>query len=374
MPTKHKNVFSHTKMPEKADEEQKKKVVDFFDLEGIPMTLEKARSSYAVNRYAFSLDNVAFFDALRPRKLADKLGFVLGVMNCTIGWDPDEDEESSSIIVTVPRRKTDTLYLGDGIDKICKEKNDLSEVTAYLGEFNNGHSTILHFGDEMSHCLLAGTTGSGKTTALADIIFSIAYKYSKEEVRMYLFDSKNNLASYKDLPQVAGYGFDLGKIADGFYNLKAELQRRKDILAGEDIKTYNSHHKKERLPRIIIIFDEIDNVIARRDKDVLKAQVRAEVNEIAEQGRSLGMHLLLASQKPSAANLDTNIRSNIPGRIALRVMSQADSRMILNAKGAEKLSKSGEGFFLIDNGELQRLQCAFVPEDEKEKAMKELCK
>ncbi len=308
-----------------------------------------SRKSYSVLRFEFNIAEPDFFTPKVANEIAMRTNIVLAADKCTAF--PYKDR----LIINVPRDNKDTLYLGGGLEELLKE--DKKPIRCYIGECDDGAPAIIDF-IETPHLLIGGTTGSGKSVALNDIMLSLMFMYTPEEAQFYILDDKHALKMYEAVPHYVDGAFeraDFGRIVTVLEN---ELNVRKKIIGESgmvDIEEYNAVNAK-KIPHSFVIFDEADTILKIGAET---SSTRSIIEEIAAEGRAYGMHMIIASQKPEKRNIDTTIKSNIPARLALQVSNGTDSRVILDEKGAEKLTGNGDGLLKI-NSKTKRIQVAFA--------------
>jgi len=242
-----------------------------------------------------------------------------------------------------------------------------SPLAATLGMDVSGNQIVTDLA-KMPHGLIAGTTGSGKSVCIHSLLLSLIYKTSPEDLRLILIDPKVvELAAYQQLPHLAAPLITQPK--EAALALKwavSEMEERYQLFAKKgvrDIQRYNQAKQDttaEKMPYIIIVIDELADLMMASPQDVEEAICR-----IAQKARAAGIHMLLATQRPSVDVITGLIKSNIPTRIAFSVSSQADSRTILDVGGAERLLGQGDMLF-VENGarDMKRLQGAFVTDEE----------
>ncbi len=222
--------------------------------------------------------------------------------------------------------------------------------------------------NKMPHLLIAGQTGSGKSVMINTLLTSLLYRNSPSDMKLILVDPKQvEMAPYADIPHLLAP--IITKPEECISALKwavNEMERRYTLLAEEklrDIKSYNQKKKDEGMPYIVIVIDELADLmmIAARD-------VEALVVRLAQKARAVGIHLVLATQRPSVDVITGLIKANVPARIAFTVASQVDSRTILDQIGAEKLLGQGDMLLLTpEMSKPKRIQGAWVMEDEVQK-------
>ncbi|MEG1547723.1 MAG: DNA translocase FtsK [Clostridia bacterium] len=246
-----------------------------------------------------------------------------------------------------------------------------SSIAFALGKDIAGKVMIADL-DKMPHLLIAGSTGSGKSVCINDIIISMVYKSAPADVRMILIDPKVvELKIFSALPHLLLPVVTEPKRAAGALKWAVmEMEQRYQKMSklnARDISRYNSlqEDEAERLPKIVIIIDELADLMMVAAKDVEEAVCR-----IAQLGRAAGIHLIVATQRPSTDIITGLIKANIPSRIAFMVSSAVDSRVILDTGGAEKLIGKGDMLFHANGANKPlRAQCAYVSDEEVERVM-----
>jgi S-DNA-T family DNA segregation ATPase FtsK/SpoIIIE len=226
----------------------------------------------------------------------------------------------------------------------------------------------------MPHLLIAGSTGTGKTIGLNTIVISLLYKNSPDILRFILIDPKRvEFSAYNELPHLlTPVIYDAHKTVNALKWLVGEMERRFDVLSSvkaRDIVGYNAIMLKEReepMPYILLVVDELADLMAARGRDIEAGIVR-----LAQMARAVGIHLIVATQRPSVEVITGLIKANITSRIAFQVASQVDSRTILDIAGAEKLLGLGDMLFVSSEmSKPRRLQGAYVSDKEVRKVVK----
>ena len=269
--------------------------------------------------------------------------------------------------VEVPNRKKSPVGIRSIFESPVYSKS-ASPLTLALGKDIAGNSQIADL-CKMPHLLIAGSTGSGKSVCVNSIIISFLYKASPEDVRLILIDPKVvELAEYNGIPHLLmPVVTEPRKAAGALGSAVAEMERRYHLFAENnvrDIKSFNrlaaETDSLEKLPYIAIIIDELADLMMVAGKEV-----EDYICRIAQKARAAGMHLIVATQRPSVDVITGLIKANIPSRIAFAVSSQVDSRTILDAGGAEKLLGMGDMLFMpVGAAKPVRIQGTYVKDEE----------
>lgn len=253
----------------------------------------------------------------------------------------------------------------------------------------------VHFANvaRMPHALIAGTTGAGKSVTIHSLIVSLLFRNSPEQLRFFMVDPKRvELTLYNGIPHLlAPVITSPKKVLKALSWAVSEMERRYDILESEKVQDLGRYHEKiyqpakseweargepedeaanlpEPLPYIVIIVDELNDLMQAYPRELESLIVR-----LAQMSRAVGIHLILATQRPSVNVITGTIKANVPTRIALNVASQVDSRTIIDQMGAEKLLGHGDMLFLSsDSPRLTRLQSAFISDEEINRVVKYL--
>jgi S-DNA-T family DNA segregation ATPase FtsK/SpoIIIE len=278
----------------------------------------------------------------------------------------------AAIGIEVPNKEVTPVFLKDVIQS--KEfKNFPSNLAFALGKDITGQNTVADIG-KMPHLLIAGATGSGKSVCINSLIISLLYKSSPNEVKLLMVDPKVvELGIYNGIPHLLIPVVTEPKKAAGALNWAVqEMEERYKLFAQKgvrDIKGYNAvvntNEGEETLPQIVIIIDELADLMMVAPKDVEDAICR-----LAQMARAAGMHLVIATQRPSVNVITGVIKANIPSRIAFAVSSQVDSRTIIDMAGAEKLLGKGDMlFYPVGSPKPVRVKGAFVSDKEVERVV-----
>ena len=272
--------------------------------------------------------------------------------------------------IEVPNKEKETVHLREVLESKEFQENK-SKLTVALGKDVAGNTQLADIA-KMPHVLIAGSTGSGKSVCINTIITSIIYNAKPSEVKLVMVDPKVvELSVYNGIPHLLiPVVTDPKKAAGALAWAVQEMDDRYNKFAGKgvrDLKGYNKAIEKEggvgKLPQIVIIVDELADLMMVAAKDVEEAICR-----LAQKARAAGMHLVIATQRPSVDVITGLIKANVPSRIAFAVSSQVDSRTILDTVGAEKLLGKGDMLFFPSGApKPSRVQGAFVSDDEVEK-------
>lgn len=220
---------------------------------------------------------------------------------------------------------------------------------------------------KMPHLLIAGATGAGKSVAINTIICSILFKATPDEVRLLLIDPKRiELSGYEDIPHLLHPVVADPKMASRALQWAVkEMERRYSLLEEMKVKSLTNYNRiaEEKLPYIVIIIDELADLMM-----VSSSEVETSVARLAQKARAAGVHLILATQRPSVDVLTGLIKANFHTRMSFKVSSKVDSRTILDGSGAEHLLGAGDMLFLPPGAaRLQRIHGAFISEKESER-------
>lgn len=316
-----------------------------------------------VTRYDLELD--AGVKLTKLTNLSSDLALSLGVMNVRIAPIPDK---ISTVGVEVPNKIVSIVYLRDIIDSPAF-KNAQSSLSFAIGKDISGECVVGNIA-KLPHMLIAGTTGSGKSVCLNSLLLSLLYKATPEQLRLIMIDPKMvELGIYNGIPHLyVPVVTDPKKAAGALQWAVVEMLKRYRLFseAGvRDLAGYNAHQKKlgaETMPQVVIVVDELADLMFVASKDVEESICR-----VAQMGRAAGMHLIIATQRPSADVITGLMKANIPSRIAFAVSSAMESRIILDAAGAEKLIGMGDMLYSpLGSGKPMRVQGAYVSDEERE--------
>lgn len=274
----------------------------------------------------------------------------------------------AAIGIEVPNKDISSVYLREVLES-DEFRNHKSKIAFCLGKDVAGANIVADLA-KMPHLLIAGSTGSGKSVCINTLIASILFKSTPEEVKLLLIDPKVvELSIYKNIPHLLVPVVTDPKKAAGALNWAVqEMSERYKKFANNnvrDIYGYNGLEKEglDKLPQIVVIIDELADLMM-----VAPGEVEDSICRLAQMARAAGIHLVVATQRPSVDVITGLIKANIPSRISFAVSSQIDSRTILDMSGAEKLLGKGDAlFYPVGEAKPIRVQGAFVSEKEIER-------
>ena len=319
----------------------------------------------SVTRYEVELEKGVRLSKLTTA--ADDIALSLGATGVRIAAVPGK---ISVVGIEVPNRAVTTVSLREVIDS--EEFNQARSKSSFsVGKDISGNCIV---GDisKLPHMLIAGTTGSGKSVCMNSIIISLLYKASPDDVKLIMVDPKMvELGIYNGIPHLLiPVVTDPKKAAGSLQWAVTEMMRRYRAMSDagvRDLESYNSIIDSQevdgtKLPQVVVIIDELADLML-----VAAKEVEESICRIAQMGRAAGIHLIIATQRPSADVITGLMKANIPSRIAFAVASAMESRIILDTQGAEKLVGRGDMLYApIGKGKPQRVQGCFVGDPEVE--------
>jgi len=280
----------------------------------------------------------------------------------------------STVGIQVPNHERETIWLRDVVE--CESfAQSKSKLAIALGKDINGRIVTADLA-AMPHVLIAGSTGSGKSVAINAMIMSVLFKSTPEQVRMILVDPKRvELGMYEGIPHLFTPIITEAKLAaNALRNAVREMERRLKLLAANHVRNIDQFNKlfehgsdylfedvnQEPLPYIMIIIDELADLMM-----LDRANVEEAITRLAQMARAVGIHLVLATQRPSVDVITGLIKANVPTRMSFRLATKVDSRTIIDSNGAESLLGRGDMLFLPPGtSRLQRIHAPFVTEKE----------
>lgn len=347
---------------------------------GIEVEMDEITVGPTVTRYA-----------LKPAE-GVKLSRIVGLQNdlaLSLAAHPIRIEApipgKSLVGIEIPNKSKSVVGLATLL-RDDKFQNGTKELLIALGRNISGKALFGNLA-KMPHCLVAGTTGSGKSVSIHSMITSLLYRNGPDDLKFILIDPKRvELTLYKNIPHLLTPVItDAKKAILALKWAAKEMNRRYDILETESVRDIESYHENvwgaikkttkleegeetpDRMPYIVIIIDELADIMSSYPRELESAVVR-----LAQMSRAVGIHLILSTQRPEVNVITGLIKANIPARIALKVSSQVDSRTILDTGGAEKLLGAGDMLYSSGIAQPERLQSAFISETEVKKVVKYL--
>ena len=333
---------------------------------GIGASVTEITRGPTVTRYDLELEAGVKLNKLT--NLAGDLALSLGVVSVRIAPIPDK---ISTVGVEVPNKIVSTVYLRDIIDSPVFQ-NAASTLSFAIGKDIGGNCIVGNIA-KLPHMLIAGTTGSGKSVCMNSLILSLLYKATPDQVRLIMIDPKMvELGIYNGIPHLyIPVVTDPKKAAGSLQWAVVEMMKRYRLFSEigvRDLKGYNNYKTKigePTLPNVVIVIDELADLMMTAAKEVEESICR-----VAQMGRAAGMHLIIATQRPSADVITGLMKANIPSRIAFAVSSALESRIILDNPGAEKLVGMGDMLYApLGCGKPLRVQGAFVSDEEREQVI-----
>lgn len=352
--------IKNTQAHKDADRQKADKLIETLESFGIETRLLGIAHGPAVTR--FELQPAPGVKVSRITSLADDIALSLAALSVRI---EAPIPGKAAVGVEIPNDKVEMVRLRDVLE--CTDaKRHASKVAVGLGKDNSGRYIVADIA-KMPHVLIAGQTGSGKSVCINSIISSILYRATPEEVRMILIDPKVvELSIYNDIPHlIAPVVTDPKKAASALEWAVAEMTTRYKRFAERgvrDIKGYNKALEKgeKMMPQMVIVIDELADLMM-----VAPGEVEDSICRLAQLARAAGMHLVIATQRPSVNVITGVIKANIPTRIAFSVASQVDSRTMIDHGGAEKLLGNGDMLFVPSGiNKPLRVQGAWISDEE----------
>lgn len=325
---------------------------------GVNATLVNVTKGPSVTRY--ELEPAPGVKVNKIQNLSEDIALKLAVSSVRIEPIPGK----AAIGIEVPAKTSEPVSFRSIVD--CPEvKNAKGKLCIGLGKDISGRVVVADL-SKMPHLLIAGSTGSGKSVCINTIICSLLYKAAPDEVKLILVDPKVvELTNYNGIPHLLTPVVTGPKqAASALHWAVVEMERRYSLFAKAQVRKIDDYNALvqpgEKLPFIVVIIDELSDLMMVAAVDVEDAILR-----LAQKARAAGIHLILATQRPSVDVLTGTIKANIPSRIAFAVSSQIDSRTILDASGAEKLLGRGDMlFFPTGANKPIRVQGAYIADDE----------
>ena len=340
-------------------EEKKQELNDAFYYFNVPAEVQTVTEGPSVTRFELSVEKGV--KVSRITALQDDIKMALAAKDIRI----EAPIPGTSLVgIEVPNQSPTKVNIKSIIDS--EQFNDAeSKLTVAMGYRINNQPLLMDIA-KTPHALIAGATGSGKSVCINSILLSLLYKNHPEELKLLLIDPKMvELAPYNDLPHlVSPVITDVKAATQSLKWAVEEMERRYKLFAQYHVRNITAFNKKaayeDRLPKIVIVIDELADLMMMAPQDVEQSIAR-----IAQKARACGIHMLVATQRPSVNVITGLIKANIPTRIAFMVSSSVDSRTILDSGGAERLLGYGDMLYLGSGmNKPIRVQGTFVSDEE----------
>ena len=271
---------------------------------------------------------------------------------------------SNTIGIELPNSKRENVYLSEIINDTNFKKKD-TKLPIALGKNISGTPIV---GDltSMPHLLIAGTTGSGKSVCINTIILSLLYRHTPEKCKFILIDPKMlELSSYEGIPHLLCPVITEAKKAASVLGwVVKEMENRYKLMTREGVRNIDSYNTKHTLPMpyIVVVVDEMSDLMLVAGKEI-----ENYIQKLSQMARAAGIHIIMATQRPSVDVITGTIKANFPTRISFQVTSKIDSRTILGEQGAEQLLGKGDMLFMSSANKIVRIHSPFVSDNEIEK-------
>jgi len=295
----------------------------------------------------------------RVVSLADDLTLALKAQSLRVSPIPGK----AAIGIEVPNKQREVVSLREIVSSDNFRKS-YSKLTLALGKDIFGNPIVADL-SRMPHLLVAGATGAGKSVSINSMVMSMLFKASPSEVKMLMIDPKLlELSTYEDIPHlISPVITNPKKASEALRKMVFEMERRYRLLAekgARNIDSFNTHaSEEERLPYIVVFIDELADLMFSSSNEVEDA-----ITRLAQMARAAGIHLIIATQRPSVDVITGLIKANFPARISFQVFSKIDSRTILDSQGAEQLLGKGDMLLMLPGSRILRVHGALVTEDE----------
>ena len=343
------------------------KLVKTLESFGVQTTYLGASRGPSVTRY--ELQPAPGVKLSKIANLADDVALNLAVGGVRIAPVPDKP----AVGIEIPNKVKDTVFFRELADTAEFRKTFDKKLVTVLGKDISGESVTCNI-TKMPHLLIAGTTGSGKSVCVNSIIMSILMKSTPDDVRLIMVDPKQvEFMMYNGIPHLLiPVVTEPKKAAGALAWAVTEMENRYTLFSENNVRNIDGYNdlvknnsELERMPHIVIFIDELADLMMASPKDVEDSIVR-----LAQKARAAGMHLVIATQKPTVQVVTGLIKGNIPSRIALLVSSNSDSRVILDAPGADKLLGNGDMLYQpVGIQKPVRLQGCYVSDSEIERVV-----
>lgn len=361
MPAKLKSKSQRKKMPESVLLKLYQRIIDCYYSYSIPVSKPSEQCPY-VEGPASILFRVELNPGTDPKKLFEKSQALKLDLKLEQEQEVGFAIDKGCVTIDVPKSDSQRYYV-DQFDIWPLWERPSNNLEVPLGEDRYGNVVKINFSSSnCPHLLIGGTTGSGKSEALNTILYGLCEHYSSSELKLMLIDPKGTeLNDFEKYPHLLGQiGWDDEDALRLLSEAVEEMQNRYSIFKKAGVRSLPDYNAKaspdEQIPWWVLVLDEYADLTS--DKE-MKKDIEAELKRLAQKARAAGIHLIIATQKPSGDVISTNLRSNLPAQLALRVKNGIESRVILDDLGAEVLNGKGDAY-LKSEGKLVRIQCAKI--------------
>ncbi len=271
---------------------------------------------------------------------------------------------SNTVGIELPNNSRENVYLSEILDNSNFKKKEIKLPIA-LGKSISGNPIISDLAS-MPHLLIAGTTGSGKSVCINTIILSLLYRHSPEKCKFILIDPKMlELSTYEGIPHLLCPVITEAKKAASVLGwVVKEMESRYRLMTKENVRNIDGYNAKNKLPMpyIVVVVDEMSDLML-----VASKEIENYIQKLSQMARAAGIHIIMATQRPSVDVITGTIKANFPTRISFQVTSKIDSRTILGEQGAEQLLGKGDMLYMSSANRIMRIHAPFVSDNEIEK-------
>lgn len=321
------------------------KIINFYSMFDVSLMHIETIESFAVNRYYFKITNNAKIRKIQ--NLINELELYIEIEKIKL----DFDKRKGCIVFETSKKDRKTLHFNE------LKNEETKGLTASIGKDINNKEVSIDIA-KAPHLLIAGSTGSGKSCLMNDVIVSLINKYDANYFKAVLIDIKQvEFTQYKNIPHLATPVItETEKAIDILNKMIIIMNNRYKILSNLDYKNMEEYNEKEndKMCYYLIVIDELADLF------IQSPDIENILCRLAQLGRASGIHLILATQRPDSKTISGKLKVNIPTRIALTVTNLYDSKTIIDQTGAEKLTGKGEFLLKKSNGEIIRGQSAFI--------------
>lgn len=349
-------------------------ILDCYSEQGIDVMPAPVEDIPFVEGPASILFKVMPKGATDPKKLMDKSQ----VLKLKLRLEQDQEImfsiDKGYVNIDVPKLPSQRYFV-DARQMWGRWNRPAATLEAPLGEDRYGDVVSINFSDTLSpHILVGGTTGSGKSEALNVLLYGLVSAYSADELRLLLVDPKGTeLQDFARTPHLLGeIGWGDAEALELLKHAVIEMQARYEKMREEKTRTISEFNSKvsadKRMPWWLVVLDEYADLTS---EPAMKKEIEFELKRLAQKARAAGIHVVIATQKPSVEVISTVLRSNLPAQLALRVKSATESRVIMDESGAEMLNGKGDSYLKLGSAST-RVQCALVSKTDAEEILNKL--